>query len=331
MMKQKPTYWNNMAGYLTGEMNPAQSREFLERVNRDQQMKNDYELMKQTWDQFSKNPGVGYNDTGKAWSKLYNRLEEDGLLEEKVPEIRIPTMQYVLRIAAVILVILAVGVPAVYYSAHKGEQQEMMTYEAREGTMTVDLPDGSRVFLNENAGLKVNKDFENERTVKLRGEGFFDVLADPEKPFRVSSGKVTVTVLGTSFNIRETADQSVEVFVESGEVRVDMADQGQGIILGPGQFGKANMKLETSALDDENYLSWKTKEFKFVDEPIDNILQVLERAYHVEVITDKVAASGFRLTTSYNDQSFEAILSTICAALDMDFEKEGKVYILHPN
>jgi ferric-dicitrate binding protein FerR (iron transport regulator) len=330
-MKQKPTYWNNIAGYLTGEMNPAQSREFLEKVNRDRQMKNDYELMKQTWDQFSANPGAGYKDTGKAWSELYSRMEEDGLLDDNVPVMRIGRMQYLLRIAAVILVILSVSVPAVYYSARKGEQQQMMTYEAREGTLTVDLPDGSRVFLNESAGLEVNKDFENERTVKLRGEGFFDVLADPERPFRVSSGKVIVTVLGTSFNVRETVDQSVEVFVESGKVRMDLADQGQGITLGPGQLGKANLKLETSILDDENYLSWKTKEFKFVDEPIENILQILERSYHVEVITEHVAASGFRLTTSYNDQSFDAILNTICTALDMHYEKEGKVYILHTN
>lgn len=330
-MKQKPTYWNNIAGFLTGEMNPAQSREFLEKVNRDRQMKNDCELMKQTWDQFSTNPGAGYKDTGKAWSKLYNRIEADGLLEENAQVMHIGRMQYFLRIAAVILVILAVGVPAVYYSAHKGEPQEMMTYEAREGTLTVDLPDGSRVFLNQSAGLEVNRDFENERTVKLRGEGFFDVLADPERPFRVSSGKVTVTVLGTSFNIREKVDESVEVFVESGKVRMDLADQDQGITLGPGQLGKANLKLETTILDDDNYLSWKTKEFKFVDESVENILHTLERSYHVEVITEHVAASGFRLTTSYNDQSFEAILNTICAALDMHYEKEGKVYILHSN
>ncbi|MDF1570991.1 MAG: FecR domain-containing protein [Bacteroidales bacterium] len=330
-MKKKPTYWNNIAGYLSGEMNLVQTREFLDEVNKDQQLKNDFELMKRTWDQFNTNPGDKYRDTGKAWSKLNNRMEEDGLLEEHVPAVSIHKMQYFLRIAAVILVILAVGIPAVYYSADKGEQQEMVTYEAREGTLTVDLPDGSRVFLNQNAGLEVNNDFENARTVKLRGEGFFDVLADPERPFRVTSGKVTVTVLGTSFNIREAMDQSVEVFVESGKVRVDLADQDQCITLGPGQLGKANVMLETSTLDDDNYLSWKTKEFKFVDETVDNILQILERSYHVEVITENVNASGLRLTTSYSEQSFDAILSTICAALDMHYEKAGKVYILHAN
>jgi transmembrane sensor len=136
-------------------------------------------------------------------------------------------------------------------------------------------------------------------------------------------------VLGTSFNIRESKDQSVEVFVESGEVRVDLENHDQGITLGPGQFGKANENLEASILNDDNYLSWKTKEFKFVDEPVDNILRVLERSYHVEVETGEVAVSNLRLTTTYNDQSFDAILSTICTALNIHYEKEGKVYILH--
>lgn len=327
-MKKQSTNWKDIAGYLTGEMDHAKTREFLDKVNKDQQLKNDFELMKQTWEQFNANPGDKYSDTGKAWSKLNRRMEDDGLLEEHVPVVRMHNMQYVVRIAAVILVILAVSIPAVYYSAHKGEQHEMMSYKAKEGTLTVDLPDGSRVFLNKGAALEVDDDFQNARNVKLRGEGYFDVLADPERPFHVNSGKVTVTVLGTSFNIRETKDQSVEVYVESGKVRVDLKTREQGITLGPGEFGKAHERLETSILNDDNYLSWKTKEFKFVDESVDNILRVLERSYHVEVKTGEVAVSNLRLTTTYNDQSFDAILSTICTALNIHYDKEGKVYIL---
>jgi len=123
----------------------------------------------------------------------------------------------------------------------------------------------------------------------------------------------------------------VEVFVETGKVRVELAERDQNITLGPGQLAKANINLETTTLDDENYLSWKTKEFKFVDEPVDNILHILERSYHVEVKTGDMAVSNLRLTTTYNNQSFDAILTTICTALDMNYEKKGKVYILHSN
>lgn len=330
-MKKTQKYWNDIAGQLTGEMDNVQTQAFLEKAGKDQQLKNDYELMKKTWDQFSTNPDHKYMDTGRAWAKLNKRMEDDGLMEAHMPASHVLNTQYYLRIAAVILVILAVGIPAVYYSVQKGEQQEIMTYQAQEGTLTVDLPDGSRVFLNEGAALDVEDGFENARNVKLRGEGYFDVLSDPERPFRVNSGKVTITVLGTSFNIREKTDQSVEVFVQSGKVRMDLADHNQGIILGPGQLGKADQDLQTILLNDDNYLSWKTKEFKFVDESLDNILQVLERSYHVEVKTGEVADANLRLTTSYRNQSFDAILSTICAALDMNYEKEGKVYILHSN
>lgn len=330
-MKKTQTYWNDIAGQLTGEMNDMQAKAFLEKTEKDQQLKNDFELMKKTWDQFSTNPEYKFKDTGKAWAKLNERMEHDGLMEEHMPASALQNTQYFLRIAAVILVILAVGIPAVYYSVQKSEQQEMVTYKAQEGTLTVDLPDGSRVFLNEGATLDVEDDFDNARNVQLRGEGFFDVLSDPERPFRVNSGKVTITVLGTSFNIREKTDRSVEVFVESGKVRVDLADHDNGIILEPGQLGKAGQELETTVLNDDNYLSWKTKEFKFVDESLDNILHILERSYHVEVDTNALADANLRLTTSYSNQSFDAILSTICTALNMHYEKEGKVYILHSN
>ena len=330
-MKRNNTYWNDIARHVAGEMDPDNNRKLHSEAAHDPQLKNDLELMKRTWQQFNARPDDRYNDTGKAWAKLNERMENDGLMEEQIPVKNLYNMQYILRIAAVILVILAVGIPTVFYSVNQANNRELMNYTAKEGILTVDLPDGSRVFLNEGAHLKLQNDFEKERNVSLKGEGFFDVLSDPNRPFRVNSGKVTVTVLGTSFNVRETEKSTVEVFVESGKVRMDLPDLDEGITLGPGQLGTANGKLAAAELSDDNYLSWKTRDFKFVDESVENILKVLEKAYHVEVNTEDIDDSGLRLTTTYSDQSFEAILNTICTALNIHFEKEGKVYILHAN
>lgn len=323
--------WSKIAGYLAKEMNEEQEKEFLLDMQDNQLLKNDYDLMMKTWKQFDENPEEKYMDSSAAWNALKNKISKDGLLNEEELQYRITGRQQFLRIAAVIVMILAVGVPSLYFAIQKAPATASIEHSSVDGVLTVDLPDGSRVFLNKGAKLNYKRSFEEKREVNLRGEGYFDVMSNPKKPFNVNTGRVVVTVLGTSFNIKESKDREVEVYVESGSVQVSMDEIKESIILKPGQLGTASEILETSAQENANYLSWKTKDFKFVDESIEDILKVLTSSYHVEVVTDNISLQGKRLTTAYNDQSFDAILSTICLAHNLDYEKEGKVYILQSN
>lgn len=65
------------------------------------------------------------------------------------------------------------------------------------------LPDGSTVLLNEGSELSYSTSFGKQaREVTLTGEGYFDVQHNLSKPFKVLTGNVTTTVLGTAFNIK---------------------------------------------------------------------------------------------------------------------------------
>jgi ferric-dicitrate binding protein FerR (iron transport regulator) len=84
----------------------------------------------------------------------------------------------------------------------------------------VKLPDGSTVLLNENSELSFKQSFgTSTREVSLIGEALFDVSHDPAKPFIVRTGSVSITVLGTKFNIN--AEQTkIRVTVVRGLVQV---------------------------------------------------------------------------------------------------------------
>lgn len=331
-MKKNKKYWNDIAGFLSGEMNTKQTESFNKKLTVDKELNNDYRLMKKTWNTFSSNPDEKYKDTKKAWIALNKRITQEGMQLEENQPIRISKLQYTLRIAAVAVLILAVGISTIYYSANNfGTSKAYIEYKSEAGMRTLDLPDGSRVFLNEGAKLAYPKTFDEKRNVKLNGEAFFNVMADPKRPFRVNTGKVVVTVLGTSFNVKESENKSVQVYVEAGKVRVDLKEKEGSLILEPGQIAEANDDLKSSSMVDENYLSWKTKDFKFVDQPVGDILEVLQSAYHVEVKARNLSLEDMRLTSTYSDQSFDAILSTICTAMNIGYNKEGKVYILHSN
>lgn len=329
-MKTNKHRWNNIAAYLAGEMNDSQSEEFLSMVNDDKLLKNDFEEMKKNWKHFDAHPAEKYINSEAAWNKLHDKIDQDGLLEQDIIPIR--NTKYLLRVAAVIALILSISIPSVFYSLKNNNTSgSVVEHQSSEGVLTVDLPDGSRVFLNKGAKLEYSKSFEEKRQVTLDGEGFFNVMSDPKRPFRVNSGKVMITVLGTSFNVRESENKNIEVFVETGEVKVNMEKKSDYVILHPGEIGSVDKEIHTASQTNPNYLAWKTKEFKFVDEQVNLIINTLSEAYHVEVQTKGLPLQDLRLTTTYKDQSFDAILSTICLAHDLSYEKKRKVYILHSN
>ena len=306
-----------LARYLAGEMSTREELAFRKKLEADPGQKKALNMMEKTWSRFDSGESFEPGDSSKAWEKLHQRLKDDGLLDHPPFEERSAWRPYALRIAAVIVLILAVGIPAVYFGLlHDPRGNTEQRHTAQQGINAVDLPDGSRVFLNQGASLTYPARFDRERSVTLSGEAFFEVMSDPQNPFTVDSGKVTVTVLGTAFNIKPSAqDEEMEVYVESGRVRMSLEETGRSITLGPGQLGASSrQELTSGSLKDPNYLSWKTKEFKFVEADLLEVLRELADSYHVRIHTGDLAPNQMKITTSYSEQSIDAILETIGAA-----------------
>lgn len=96
------------------------------------------------------------------------------------------------------------------------------TIETKSSAQAVHLPDGSVVILNQNSSLEYNTKFE-ARQVALDGEAFFQVQKE-EVPFVVTTGNGQITVLGTSFNVKDSKD-GLEVEVETGAVELKAKEQ----------------------------------------------------------------------------------------------------------
>ena len=66
----------------------------------------------------------------------------------------------------------------------------------------VELSDGSVVHLNYGSRMKYPQNFSGEtRSVVLAGEGYFEVVHNPDKPFVVSTKLIDVKAVGTVFNV----------------------------------------------------------------------------------------------------------------------------------
>lgn len=320
-----------MARFLAGEMSTEEEITFRKEIESNPVKLLELNDMEKTWKYFDENDSERNRDSGKAWNLLKKRFEEDGLLEDRRPVQRSGNLVPALKMAASILLILAIGIPALYFGIIRNSNDDTgKSHYADQGISTVDLPDGSRVFLNEGSEISYPAVFKQERSVQLKGEAFFEVMSDPANPFTVRSGNVVVSVIGTSFNVKNVNNSpDVEVYVETGKVKMNMEDSEQFITLEPGDLGSARQsELSRSTQSDPNYISWKTKDFKFVDANLMEVLHELEESYHVSIHTETVDLADMRITTSYKEQSIDAILETIGAAFGLTVSNREDGYYL---
>jgi ferric-dicitrate binding protein FerR (iron transport regulator) len=320
-----------MARYLAGEMSMNEEIAYMNKSGKSRKQMSELINMEQHWKYFDQNPSRKNWDSNKAWNQLHQKLESEGLLEDRSFDPRRNSLTPLLRIAASILLILAIGIPALYYGVIRENRGDTTIHHlAMEGVTTVDLPDGSRAYLNKGTEIAYSKAFKNQRAVELTGEAFFEVMSDPQNPFTVRSGEIIVSVLGTSFNVKQVNHSSdVEVYVKTGLVKVSLEKSDQFIYLEPEQIGMVESSVLTSfEQEDPNYISWKTKDFKFVNSSLIDVLRELEESYHVDIDTGDVDISDMIITTSYSGQSINAIMETIATAFEMRVSHKENGYLL---
>jgi ferric-dicitrate binding protein FerR (iron transport regulator) len=120
-----------------------------------------------------------------------------------------------------------------------------------------------------------------------------------------------------------------EVYVKTGRVRMALEESDQFITLQAEEMGLSSTEeLSKRPQEDPNYISWKTKDFKFVDAELREVLMELEESYHVKIHAEGVNLSDMKITTSYRSLSIDAILETIGTAFGMNVSSREDGYYL---
>lgn len=265
-----------------------------------------------------------------AENKLFKRIAAEQQKQKRTLHIR-QWMQY----AAAAVVLICIGsVTAHYLTSH---HPDMLVAIANEGIVKeIDLPDGTKVWLNNNGVLKYPREFTGkDRNVFLNGEAYFDVTKDKKKPFIVDSEAMRVEVLGTVFNFKsyKNAQYAVATLIE-GEIEVKgMHDEGQ-IILAPGQRAELNRKtnrLIVKQVDAQMDGVWHNDLIPFEKANIFTITKALERFYDVKIIlspdiqTDKTYSGVLR-----KKETIESVLSSLQNSIPFNYKIEKSNIFLSP-
>lgn len=154
------------------------------------------------------------------------------------------------------------------------------------GQYRVNLPDGSRIWLNAASSLRYPVVFgTDERRVELVGEAYFEIAKDKTKPFRVVSNRQTVEVLGTHFNVNSYEDEdNTKTTLLEGSVKVFTAVNRKNVILKPGQQSQVNVGgINLKEVDASDAAAWKDGYFVFNAESIPSAMRKIARWYNLEI------------------------------------------------
>ncbi|WP_205513847.1 FecR family protein [Longitalea arenae] len=215
----------------------------------------------------------------------------------------------------------------VYTSGNNGNQDAVAwntISTPRGGQYQVNLPDGTKVWLNAVSSLRFPAGFTgNERVVELTGEAYFEVASVPmagggkKMPFKVlinpsaAAGERTqVEVFGTQFNIKAYTDEaSINTTLVEGAVT--MVSSKLRAFMKPGQqarVAKDGQMIVDEHADVEEAVAWKNGRFQFANADVETVMREIARWYDVTIAyAGKVPAEKFEGEIPRNSNIDEVI------------------------
>ncbi|HVW62500.1 MAG TPA: FecR domain-containing protein [Puia sp.] len=250
------------------------------------------------------------------WEKLEKRL---GM---RVP---VRTM-WVRRVAVAAAVILLAGAAWIWMGKNGGSGRGFYSTESFhalattgfDGRKTVELPDGSVVLLNAFSELRIAPDFnKGSRRIALKGEAFFRVQQDVNKPFMVMTGNTAVTVLGTSFKVRNYgSDGHCSVMLDAGKVSVESIGGKEPSfkeILLPGDqlVVEHDNNISRGKFDAGSLEKWMKGQVVFREAGLDEIRTRLHELFGVEIVAGARPKDPVLFTGAFDGKSLKEILDAV--------------------
>ncbi len=192
-------------------------------------------------------------------------------------------------------------------------------------TTTLTLDDGTTVYLNADSELEFPTKFiGSERRVKLKGEGYFDVVKST-KPFIVDVENISINVLGTKFNINAN-NHSVSTCLVEGSVEVEYNGGQQAVVIKPNDLCVVDIERQeakTEQVNPQNYISWMGDTFIFNNQNIGYILECVDRWYGVDIELQSDSVKSISATIAFDKSTeLESVLKMIELSTGVKFIKE---------
>lgn len=201
--------------------------------------------------------------------------------------------------------VMVKGNALIYHVDRQSVQGEEIAYNTvetpRGGQYQLTLPDGTKTWLNAESSIRYPVEFNGkERKVEISGEVYFEVVTNPDQPFKAlivaskvdkqgnwARGRGEVEVVGTHFNIMAYENEpTIQTTLLKGSVKVAKGTSVR--ILKPGQQARIDNTPGEGVIkvlnvpDADKSVAWKNG--FFYGPEAKTILQQIARWYDLTVV-----------------------------------------------
>jgi len=276
------------------------------------------------WSKYQKEPALLF-DHSVLFRRVKNRINKQSVFNSKY-------IRYTMEMAAAILILFSISL---FFNrdevVHKVVPQQVEIYNPKGLRTTVVLPDSSRVTLNADSKISYADKFEGKtRTITLTGEAFFEVIKNEARPFTVHTAAATMTVLGTSFNVRSyPEDKRTDATLVAGALKVNES------LLAPGHQLVIDNVSKTSTLHEvntETVIAWTKGELHFLSMTFAEIATILGRKFSININIAKEELQEKILNGRFNnEESLEQILNVIQLSINFTrrYDPESNTLIIY--
>jgi len=268
-----------------------------------------------------------------AKSVLWKRIAAQTQLSEEVENRHIGSNKasILLKVAAAVVLLIGIGG---YMWVHDGglpfRERKAVVFKTlvvpNGKRVLIVLSDGSKVHMNAGSTLQYPERFsKNERKVILKGEGFFEIQQNPDKPFYVEANDIQIRVLGTRFNVNNRKPKEKFVTVEQGNVLVTAKSSKDTLFLSAGMQARyTDGTLQEAHVNSNQYTGWKNGELIFNNMPLADVISELERCFAVDIkLADKKLA-GTKVRAHFENATLKEVVHDIAFALNIRYKIKNK-------
>lgn len=302
-----------VGAFLGGKLTGEERSELISWIAASAESRKYFHEVKNIWEAGNSKSSLSQSETSQALTNVIRRISPRNKTERFI--------SFLQKAAAIVLLPLMIGgYVAGRCMMHKTEEKKIIYQEvvASSGTRTnLTLADGTQVWLNSGSRLSYPDRFiGKKRSVKLEGEAFFSVKADKIHPFFVEAYKISVKATGTRFNLMAypgSTDFQVTLVEGSVDVLLCSPLKKEEVI----RTMKPNEHLSLDTLsscvnvstgDVYKYYAWKDGKLVFRNDPLSEVVNVLNRLYNVEIVIMDDDIKDYRFRATFQSESISDIL-----------------------
>jgi len=206
--------------YLKNEISEKEKFELFKWVYASSSNEKYFYLLKDIWETAKYEQITADAGTDTEWQKLALsaiKQETEHFSQKRATK---KLLWQATRIAAIVIITFGIGF---FVQKFLPEEPVYSSVNVPYGAKTqVELPDGSKVWVNSGSTLKYPAGFEGKEVkMFLEGEAFFDIVKNPKRKMNIRTSSINIQVLGTRFNVKSYNDEDVvETTLVNGSVSI---------------------------------------------------------------------------------------------------------------